>query len=237
VLPIAANGSLSPPQQTIQHVGTGPDTKRQEAPHVHQVVIAPNNRDVLVPDLGTDRTMLYQLDAQTGRLSAASPASVSGTAGGGPRHLALHPKGTAVYVLEELSGNVIAYSERDNQLKPLQTISTLPSGYTGAAAAAEILTSPDSKFLYASVRGNNTLATFSINPDTDRLTYRSSTPVGGNGPRSFALDPTGRWLLVSNQYSNTITRFGRDPKTGTLTPFGEPIPAPAPVCLLPVPGR
>ncbi len=237
VLPILANGSLGAAQQTIQHVGTGPDPQRQTSPHVHQVVIAPNNRDVLVPDLGIDRVMLYHFNDQTGRLTAASPASVSGTAGGGPRHLSLHPYGSAMYVLEEMSGNVIAFSQRDGKQTYLQTVSALPPGYTGVAWGAEILAAPDGRFLYASLRGNNTLALFTINPNTHRLTYRSSTPVGGDAPRHFTLDLKGRWLLVGNQKSNTITRFSRDLQLGTLTPVGDPVSVPTPVCILPISGR
>ncbi len=236
VLPIRADGSLGAPQQTIQHTGNGPNPDRQTAPHVHQTVIAPNNRDVLVPDLGIDKVILYQLDEQTGKLTAASPASVSGTAGGGPRHLALHPHGKAMYLLEEMSGNVATFSQQGGKFMLEQTVSAMPPGYTGEAAGAEIVAAPDGRFLYASLRGNNTIAIFTINPTTNQLTYRSSTPVG-NAPRSFTLDPTGRWLLVANQKSNTVITFARDIRMGTLTPTSEPVSVPAPVCLLPVSGR
>jgi 6-phosphogluconolactonase len=237
VLPIRADGSLGAAQQTINHSGTGPNAERQQGPHVHQVVIAPNNRDVLVPDLGTDRVMLYQLNEQTGRLSPAAPASVSGTAGGGPRHLTLHPHGSTMYLLEELTGSVVTFSQQNGRFERLQTVSALPPDYSGPAAAAEIVAAPDGRFLYASVRGNNTLALFTINPTTGQLTYRSSTDAGGKGPRSFALDPSGRWLLAAHQYSNTVRVFARDVRQGTLTPTGEPIPVPTPVCMLPVPMR
>ena len=70
VLPIMADGSLGAAKTTIKHSGSGADKSRQEKPHVHATVISPDNRFLFVPDLGTDKIMIYHFDAKDGNIKA-----------------------------------------------------------------------------------------------------------------------------------------------------------------------
>jgi 6-phosphogluconolactonase len=225
------NGSLAKAHQTFTHEGKGPNTDRQEAPHVHSVNIAPNNQDIFVPDLGIDQVLTYKLDAQKGTLQKGSPATTKLQDGSGPRHFTIHPKGVYAYVIQELTGQITVFSYKNRTLKALQTVSTLPEGYAGSFSCADIHTSPDGRFLYGSNRGHDSLVIFEIDPNTGMLTYVGHQSVLGKKPRNFMIDPTGQWVLVANQDSDNITIFKRDLAKGTLTPTGKEIAVPSPVCL------
>jgi 6-phosphogluconolactonase len=232
VLPVLPGGALGPATQTIQHEGRGPNPQRQEKPHVHSVNLAANNRDVFVPDLGTDRLVAYTLDARTGTLAPARPPHVAVAPGAGPRHFAFHPNRPYAYAILELSSEVAAFRYENGQLTPLQTVSTLPQGQAVASnSCADIHVSPDGKFLYGSNRGHNSIVVYQIDRQTGKLTLVQHQPTLGDTPRNFALDPAGNFLLVANQNSDNIQVFRRDKKTGRLTPTGQSVKVSMPVCL------
>jgi len=110
--------------------------------------------------------------------------------------------------------------------------SLVPATFKGTSIAADIHISASGKFLYASNRGHNSVAVFSVNQKTGKLTPLGSVPTQGNWPRHFALDPAGSFLLVANQESDTIVTFKMDPITGGLTPTGEIASVPKPACVL-----
>jgi len=85
--------------------------------------------------------------------------------------------------------------------------------------------------LYVSNRGHNSIAVFSVAESTGALVLDQVVSTDGDWPRNFSLDPTGRWLLVANQKSNSIIVFGRDGNNGRLTPTRQRIVIPSPVCL------
>jgi len=118
----------------------------------------------------------------------------------------------------------------------LQTVSTLPKGFTKESTCAEIALHPNGKFLYASNRGHNSIAVFALGND-GHLTPIDYTPTGGKIPRNFALDPSGRWLLAANQRTNDIFVFRVDGHTGKLTPTGQKVHVTAPVCVAFVPPK
>ncbi|UTA68277.1 lactonase family protein [Emticicia sp. 21SJ11W-3] len=231
ILPIEKDGSLGAPTQTIKHEGKGVNASRQEKPHVHSVNIAPNNTDIFVADLGIDKIVSYQLDAQTGRLSAGNPPATKTADGAGPRHFKIHPNGNWAYVIQELNSTVTAYHYGKGALEEMQTISTLPPEFKGRNACADIHISADGKFLYGSNRFYDHLVIYSIDQKTGKLTYITNQPVQGKTPRNFMIDPTGKWVLVANQDSDNIVLFKRDAKTGTLTPTGKEVKVSMPVCL------
>ena len=228
--PIRPDGSLGDPAQTIQHAGQGADPARQEAPHVHSANIASNNRDLFVCDLGTDKIMAYHLDEASGRISEGRSAAIAVPPGSGPRHLAFHPNGRFAYVSQELNSTITAFSAENGTLSALQTVPALPPGFEGKNSCADIHTSPDGKFLYASNRGHNSLAIFRIE-DAGTLAPVGHVPVRGKTPRNFAIDPSGKFLLVANQDSDAIQVFRRDPETGWLAPAGQKAYVPMPVCI------
>ena len=231
VLPVQTDGSLGAVRQVIQHEGKSVDLERQTKPYVHSINIAPNNKDVFVPDLGMDKIMTYTLDAKTGQLTAGNPAFTAVTPGSGPRHFTFHPNGKFAYAIQEMGSMITGFRYREGRLHPFQTIKTLPDEYTGRKWSADIHISPDGRFLYGSNRAHESLAIFSISQKTGQLTLVGHQPVDGKTPRNFAIDPTGNFVLVANQDSDNITIFKRDNQTGKLTFTGKEITVSMPVCL------
>jgi 6-phosphogluconolactonase len=231
VYPVSKDGSLGTPS-TIQHTGSGKDPQRQDKPHVHCTYISPDNKWLFVPDLGMDKVMIYAFDARTGKLSPAKqPFAAADPVGGGPRHFIIHPNGKYAYVIEELTGHVVAYKYKNGELKQVQSISTREDK-PGYAGSADIHISRDGKFLYASNRGDfNTLASYSIDAATGKLTPLENVSTKGKAPRNFNLDPSGNFLLAANQTSDEVVIFKRDKKTGKLEDSGKRIKVFAPVCL------
>ena len=226
------DGSLSSTTQVIQHEGSSINKSRQDKPHVHAAVLSPGGRYLLVPDLGTDKVNVYSLDPGSAKpLTPATPSFATANAGGGPRHITFHPNGKYAYLVLEMEGAVTAFDFKNGKLEPKQTITMLAPGFTGKVGAADIHTSPDGKFLYASNRGEaNEIVIYSIGRD-GTLTYAGRQSSGINTPRNFAIDPSGNFLLVGNQNGNNIIIFKRDQKTGMLSDTGKRIAVDKPVCL------
>lgn len=227
-----ADGSLSKETQVIQHEGSSVDKSRQDKPHVHSVVLSPDDRYLMVPDLGTDHVNIYRFDGNNSKpLTSANPPFATANAGGGPRHLVFHPNGKHAYLVLEMEGAVAAFDYKDGKLDPRNTQTMLAKGFTGKVGAADIHISPDGKFLYASNRGEaNDIAIYAIDK-SGNLTYVGRENEGISNPRNFAIDPTGNFLLVGNQNGNDIAIFKRDKKTGMLTATGKRIQVDKPVCL------
>lgn len=227
------NGSLDTTAiQTIQHSGSSINKDNQAGPHVHSMVLSPDNRYVLCADLGIDHVYTYRFDAKSASpLSEAVPAYIDVKPGSGPRHICFHPNGNYVYVVNELNGTVDAFSYSDGKLQHKQTITMLPEGFNGIIEAADIHISPDGKFLYASNREErNEIIIYSIGKDaTFRFAGRQS--VMGAAPRNFVIDPSGKFVLVANQNSNEVIVFRRNKKTGLLKYSGKKISTASPSCL------
>ncbi|MEI6946507.1 lactonase family protein [Paraflavisolibacter sp. H34] len=229
---VKKDGSLQAPAQVIQLQGSGP-RKQQEKAHVHAVVFSPDERYLFVPDLGTDKLMVYRFKKGSALplRPAPTPFVAAKEGGSGPRHFTFHPSGKYAYLVEELSGTVEAYRYRKGKLTFLQRLSTHPAGFSGVISSADIHTSPDGKFLYASNRGDaNSLAIFAIDGD-GKLTLKGHQPTLGVTPRNFMIDPTGNYLLVAHQSTDNIVIFKRDPVTGLLQEAGRQLKVSSPVCL------
>lgn len=234
VYALLPDGSLGNMLQSIQDKGSSVDKSRQEGPHVHSTILSPDQKFLLVSDLGTDKISVYTFDPNSKRdpLKAMNPPFTAVEPGNGPRHLDFHPNGKYVYAIMEMTGNVLAYSYNRGEMKNIQTISMVEKGFTGQTGAADIHVSPDGKFLYSSNRGDaNDIAIFSINPSTGLLTLKGHQSTLGKGPRNFIIDPKGNFLLVANNNSNEIMVFKRNMETGLLTATGEKVTLNAPVCL------
>jgi len=238
--PIRDDGSLGPAASFIQHAGSSVNKERQEAPHTHWVSTSPDSRFALVADLGLDEVLIYRFDVTKGTLSPNDPPFVKVNPGAGPRHFAFHPNGKFGYVLNEMDATVTAFSyhSENGSLSVLQTINTLPKDYSGPKEAAELVVHPSGKFLYASNRaGIDTITVFSIHPTRGTLKLAGKTSTEGKMPRNFAIDPTGTFLLAANQDSNNIVVFKIDTATGGLTPTGQTVEVPSPVCITFVPAE
>ncbi len=235
VFPIRSDGGLGAPTDMKQFQGSGPHPN-QGSPHAHQIQVDSANQYALAADLGTDRVMIYRFDAALGKLNAGTQASFSTKPGAGPRHFAFHPGQRFVFVINELNSTItsLAYDPALGTLTEVQTVSTLPAGYTGTSYCAEVRVSPDGKFLYGSNRGHNSIVVFAID-SLGKLTLVQHASTQGQWPRDFILDPTGTYLLVANQNSNNIVSLKRDAVTGRLTSTGLSLALTAPTSLLVAP--
>jgi 6-phosphogluconolactonase len=240
VFPILADGLLGEHTALMKDQGaTGPNKERQEAPHAHWIETSPDNRFVLVADLGLDEVLVYKFDAASGALTPNEPAFARLKAGSGPRHAVFYPNGKFVFAVSELSSTAtsFAYDLKKGTLKEIGAASTLPPGFSGRNDVAEAAVHPNGKCLYVSNRGNDSIAIFSIDPVNRTLTPTGGIPTGGKEPRHFAIDPTGKYLLAENQFSNNIVVFKIDRATGGLMPTGQMVDVPSPVDLIFVPAE
>lgn len=232
-IPLKPDGTLGVPN-IIQHTGHSVNPERQSSPHVHSVTLTPDGRFVIVCDLGLDRIFTYRIDAANAKLALSDPPSVATAPGAGPRHFAFGKDGRHGYVVTEMGGTVTMFDfqPENGALTPRQTLSTLPPDFKGTPSCAEIRVHPSGKFLYASNRGHDSIAVYSIDQASGRLTLVEIAPCGGKNPRNFSLTPDGRWLVCGNQGSDTLTVLKVEPQTGRLTLTKNTASVPMPVCVL-----
>lgn len=229
--PVKDDGSLGETASFIQHKGTSVNRQRQEAPHAHCIGVDPGNRFVYAADLGLDKLMIYKFDTRKGTLTENDPAFGSVVPGAGARHFDFTPNGKFCYVINEINCTITAFQHdaRRGGLKELQTESTLPVQRDPKYSTAEIAVHPSGKFVYGSNRGHDSIAVFSIDQRSGRLTLVEHQPSGGKTPRSFGIDPTGTWFLSANQSSDNIVVFRIDPASGGLTRTATEVKVGAPV--------
>lgn len=235
-LPVLKDGSLQESASFIRHQGSSVNPARQKEPHAHCIVVSPDNRFVLAADLGTDQLLVYRLDEATSKLTPHDPPFVKSPAGAGPRHLVFHPNGERVYVINELSNSVSVYNWNADAgtLKEWQTISTLPPEFTGISHCADLKITPDGRFLYATNRGHDSLASYRIGDD-GRLTLLKIESSLGKGPQNLLITPDGGLLLCANMPGNNIAVFRINSQTGALQSIGCPVELASPSCLMLVP--
>jgi 6-phosphogluconolactonase len=226
------DGSLTEVKQVVQHTGKGINLKRQDKPHVHMVYFSPDKKYVLANDLGTDIVSVYKYNSDSEKEILKFNSSVSVSPGGGPRHLIFSKDGKYVYVLQELVGSLITFRYKNGKLEKVSEASILPKEYKGKIQTADLHISPDGKFLYATNRGEMGEITLFKIGKKGKLEFVEQMITLGKGPRNFAIDPTGNFLLVAHQYSNTIIIFKRDKKSGNLTATGKKIELCSPVCMV-----
>jgi 6-phosphogluconolactonase len=234
VYPIEEGGRLGAASAFAQHEGGSVNPQRQQGPHAHMIVTDPGNKRVLVPDLGLDRVMLYRLDAEQGTLTANTPPWGEIEPGGGPRHLAFHPGKDVVYVLHEIGSalTTFAYDPESGAMTALQTLSTLPGDFKEWNSCADIHVAASGRFVYGSNRGHDSIAIFAVDEASGTLAALGHVSTGGSTPRNFAFDPSGEFLLAANQRTGNIVSFRVDRESGWLTPTGDEVAVPMPVCVL-----
>lgn len=232
-LPIRPDGTLAEPASVIQHRGSSVNKSRQEAPHAHSINVDPSNQFAFAADLGTDQVLIYRLDPTTCKLTPHDPPFASVAPGSGPRHFAFHPSGKYAYVINELLCTITAfrYDPAKGTLTEIQTVTTLPHEVRPGYTTAEVVAYPSGKFVFGSNRGHNSIAVFTVDEATGKLTPAGHQGQGIKTPRNFNVDPTGRFLLVGNQDGDSVSVFRIDLQSGSLTPVGEPVAVPRPVCI------
>ena len=218
-MPIAKNGSLKAVSSKQQHTDSSIHPQRQNIPHPHSIVLDPAEHYAFVADLGLDKMMIYKFNSTSGKLTPNKPPFVKVKAGGGPRHFVFHPSGKFAYTNLELTSEVTAfkYDAKRGNLKQFQTITTLPKGFSGKNANAGICITPDGRFLYVSNRGHNSIAIFSINAKSGKLTMLRNESTRGDVPQTIKIDPTGNYIIVTDKRAGHVSSFRINQKTGLLS--------------------
>ncbi len=236
--PIQTDGKIGASIDLKQNSGAGANKERQESAHAHSINLDGKNRFAYLCDLGVDKIFIYEFDKKTGKLKPnAAQAFYQTKAGAGPRHFAFHQNGKFAFVINELDSSVtlLDFDATRGTLKEIQTVPTLPAGYSGENTCADIHVSPNGKFLYGSNRGHDSIVSYKIDAQTGKLDFIEHTPTQGKTPRNFAIDPTGKFLLAANQNSDSIVVFRIDEKSGKLASTGNAAQVPTPVCLKLIP--
>jgi len=225
------DGSLTDLLQKIQHSGRSVNTERQNEPHVHQVLLSPNKKYVIVNDLGTDKVTVYKYNPNSQTVILTLWDSLSVKPGSGPRHATFSKNGDKLYLLQEIDGTVSVLTIKNGKPGLIQETSVIRDKNI-KPWAADIHLSPDGKFLYATNRAPaNDITCFSVAKD-GKLEFRQQISTAGDGPRNFAITPDGQYLFVGHQSTDNIVIFKRDAKTGLLTDTGKRIEVGSPVCLV-----
>lgn len=229
---VSGHGHLSDAVSFIQYKADL--EKHERKPHAHWVTVSPDNRYLLVNDLGLDVIHVYKLDADTAKLTPNDPPLWRAETGYGPRSLTFHPNGRWAYCVNELKPrvNVLEWDASRGTLTTVQDVSLVPEGYSGKAAPADIVFDRKARFGYVASRLDDFLATFAVSPTDGKLTMVDKSSCGGKRPRHLALDPTDGWLLVANQDTDNLAVFRRDGKTGKLAKDGKTFPLGKPQCLV-----
>ena len=231
-LPIASDGTLGLAASTMQHTGSSVNKGRQSAPHAHSINLDKANRFAFCADLGLDQILIYKFDAAKATLTPNDPPYGVVAPGSGPRHFAFHPSGKFAYVCNELTSGITAfnYNATAGALEEIHTLSTLPEPVKGNSTA-EVQVHPSGKFVYVSNRGHDSLAIFTIDQTTGKLTAAGHQKTGGKTPRNFGIDPTGQFILAAGQSTHDVHVFRVDQATGQLTATGQSVKVGSPVCV------
>ena len=229
--PINEDGSLGEAGSFFQHEGSSINEDRQQEPHAHCFKISADGRFAFSADLGTDKVMIYALDAGRGVLTPGEQPFARVAPGGGPRHFTIAPNNRHAYAINEL-GNTITVFDYDAErglLLEQQMVPTIPEDYDGVTHTADLCLTPDGRFLYGTNRGHNTIAMFAVDGESGALTSIGNQPSGGPVPQNVTMSDDGKLLFVANSESNKMSAFQIDANTGELSP-GSETDVPKPVC-------
>ncbi|HEX4309780.1 MAG TPA: lactonase family protein [Acidobacteriaceae bacterium] len=228
------DGQITDAVSHFQYHGHGPNNDRQEAPHAHRVTVSPDDRFLLVNDLGLDCIHIYHLNDANAKLTPNQPPQWNATPGSGPRALRFHPNGRFAYCIHELISQVevLAWDRDKGTLESVEKVHLIPDDFHGVTRGGDIVITRDGHFAYAANRDYDCLVSFALDPKSGKLTFLARTSCGGKIPRHLALDPTEKWVLVANEQSDHISVFARDEKTGKVAEAGKDFPISKPQCLV-----
>jgi 6-phosphogluconolactonase len=213
----------------VQHQGSSAHSVRQAGPHPHQICFDPVTGDLLVPDLGLDAIYGYRL-RDDGTLTERRAARITGSPGAGPRHLAFHPGGQHLFVVNELDSTLVVWRRVGDGFVQTDASSTVPDGFTGPNQVSAVRVSASGRSVLAANRGHDSIAVFAFDPSAGKLAPALTALCGGRHPRDFILTPDGTQLLVANQESDTVTLFDFNEEQPSLR-FVSNTKVPAPACL------
>ena len=230
-IPLNRDGSFGEGGSSIRFYGHGVNTNRQTRPHAHFITPDPSDHFALACDLGTDRVMICKLAG--GVLTTNETPFATVPPGSGARHLVFSHDGKFVHAINEMACTIttFAWDSASGKLDMVETVSALPPGVVvqNDYTAAEILVHTAGKFVYATLRGHDSVSVFVADARSGRLTFLQNVSAGGKTPRGLGIDPSGRWLIVGNQKSDNAVEFGIDTPTGKLSPTGQELKIGSPV--------
>lgn len=212
----------------VQHRGSSVHPVRQKGPHAHSCIRIPGTEKIIIPDLGLDKLMVYEIE-EDGGLRFCREEVYDCLPGSGPRFGEFYEEKDIFYVINELASaiSVLHYDRDEKRFEHIQQISTLPEECENICA--DLHMTPDRTFLYASNRGHDSITCFRV-LDDGRLKWESNVSCGGKTPRNFAVARSGGYLLVGNQDTDEVVIFQIDRQTGRLTEVSR-CQVPTPVCL------
>ena len=218
------DNSLLPYREPLRLPSNGTES------HMHCVKFSPDGKYLFAADLGTDKIVRWRV--RRGRIYRESLVTFDVPAGSGPRHFIFDGAGKNLYLINEYSGTVIAFRYNGGYLEHLQTVQ---ADTAGGGGSADILLTPDGRWLYASNRlKNDGVAIFAVNPENGTLTpagYRTT----GIHPRNLSISPGGKFLLAACRDSDAIEVFEIDHTSGALTPTDRTVGLDSPVCVVFIP--
>jgi len=228
---VGADGSLGDMVASARHEGSGPHPERQTQPHPHSVRWSPDNRFMVVADLGIDRLMVYRFEAATGAISLHRRFALP--AGSGPRDVTFHPELPFAYVPLELSSHLasVAFDARSGDFRLLHVEVTVAATGEPRNACSAAKLAPDGRRVFVGNRGDDSIARLGIDLATGIARLEKTYPSGGRTPRDFAFDPSGRLMVVTNQDSDRLSVFHYDADSGELSPLGTGVACGTPTAI------
>jgi 6-phosphogluconolactonase len=241
VHPLGDDGAVGPPAIDRQDTASGahaietdPSNQFAFVPHIARL-----NDNVLEPpkdNPGPNFIAQFRFNAQTGRLTANSPFRVEPTERVGPRHYCFHPTLDVVYFSNEQGCSVTSYrlDRATGTLSAVQTITTLPAGYTARNTCSQIHLTPSGRFLYVGNRGHNSIAGFAVDTASGQLTavgHVSTEAV----PGAFALDPVGRFVYAAGTATGRLASYRINDETGILSALETYVVGQRPAAVLIIP--
>jgi 6-phosphogluconolactonase len=239
VVSINPDGSLGQPTDVRKHEGDvpGPHPDQTQA-KAHQCPWDLSGKWAVVNDLGLDRTYVYSLNTETGQLAPNDPPYIQFARGRGPRHIAFHPTNRFAYVINELSAEMTALSwdAEKGVFQELNTLTTLPEGWSGRKWTAQVIVHPNGKFVYGSNRGSGTdsddIVIYAIDQATGAISLAGHAQTLGQVARNFNIEPSGKFLVCAHQDSDNVVVFSVNGETGALTPTGKQLTFTNAVCTI-----
>lgn len=230
---INENGSLGQQEDFIQFNGSSVNTDRQSKSHIHSAFFAKDGKRLFVSDLGADLIYVYEVKENSGRFTFHRIDTIAVKKGGGPRHVVVGADVKTLYSVLELTGELAVFQEKDGEWKNTQILPIYATGFAGEHGAADIKISRDGRYIYATNRGDaNVIVCYEVLKDKS-LRVKDVTSTKGISPRNLNISKSGKWVFVTNQVSNAITVFKRNPKNGTLHAVDSSmIAVQKPVCVI-----
>ena len=223
VFELGADGRISDtPPVTVQHVGSGPDKKRQEKAHAHCAEVSPDGKNLCIVDLGIDWVKVYDFPGRASGLKEKTELTFASVGGAGPRHILFHPGKRLAFLLHELNNTISSFVYTGDAFVHVQTLSMLPPDFREYSKASAIKLSADGRRLFGSNRGHESIATYDVDPDNGKMTLVAISKLVGKSPRDFEFMPGEKFVLLGHENSNELFSYAYDVQSGAFTPAHGP---------------